>query len=446
MASFQKTTVHSLYLGEGVDIGDFNRDGSSDIVNGPYWFQGPDYKTRHLYAPVAPTGRDVSLGWEVGPANAPWGNHVADFNGDGWDDIMIFERLESTVWWYENPKGGTGMWKRQAGRSAIGHESRHIGDIQGDARPEFIGASKDSLGWFEPDWASPASAWKFHGMGKGEFEFGHGLGMGDVNGDGRMDALCANGWFEQPVSAATRPWPFHAQSFKSETPAPRVSPALNGGSHMYAYDVDGDGLNDVVTALNAHGWGLAWFKQVKGQDGRITFVRNMIMGDSTEKAKYGVAFSQLHSVRLADVDGDGLKDIVTGKTWWAHPPEWGDPDGTGTPVLYLFKLTRENGTARFQPQFLDDKSGVGRHILVKDINGDGRQDIITGNKSGLYVFTQVPASNLMFRPAVPANLGAGRAVLRLGRGPAFGALSILAGDDRFDGHALIDPAGRLLPP
>lgn len=394
--SFKKLTAHALYMGEGVDAADFDKDGVLDIVNGPYWFKGPDFTRKFLYAPVAPTGRDVSLGWELGPANAPWGNHAHDFNGDGWADIVLLERPEATVYWYENPKGSAGVWKRHVARSAIGHESRHITDRDGDGFPEFLGAAGSGLALFEPDRANPTAAWKNIPIGNGSFEFGHGLGLGDVDGDGRQDALCATGWYAQPASP-TGTWTFNAYDFKSSTPAPRVTQALNGGSHMHAYDVDGDGLNDVVTGLNAHGYGLAWFKQVRSGSA-ITFTRQMIMGEESEKAKYGAAFSQLHSVRLDDIDGDGLKDIVTGKTFWAHPPEWGDPGASGESVLYAFKLIRENGSARFQPLLLDSKSGVGRHILVRDMDGDGKPDIVSGNKSGLYVFTQVPSTRLTFSP------------------------------------------------
>ena len=40
-----------------------------------------------------------------------------------------------------------------------------------------------------------------------------------------------------------------------------------GGAEMAVYDVNGDGLNDVVTSLQAHGWGLSWFEQKKAADG-----------------------------------------------------------------------------------------------------------------------------------------------------------------------------------
>jgi len=47
--TFKKTRVHDKYLCEGVAYGDFDKDGKIDIVSGPYWYSGPDYKVRHEY-------------------------------------------------------------------------------------------------------------------------------------------------------------------------------------------------------------------------------------------------------------------------------------------------------------------------------------------------------------------------------------------------------------
>jgi hypothetical protein len=153
---------------------------------------------------------------------------------------------------------------------------------------------------------------------------------------------------------------------------------------MYAYDVDGDGDNDVVTSLKAHGYGLAWFEQIREADG-IGFVRHIIMNERPAENRYGIAFSQLHALELVDMDGDGVQDIVTGKRHWAHGAR-GDPEPNAPAVIYWFRVVRgENGAVDFVPYLIDDDSGVGVQVVARDANGDGLADVVTSNKKGTAV-------------------------------------------------------------
>jgi hypothetical protein len=86
-----------------------------------------------------------------------------------------------------------------------------------------------------------------------------------------------------------------------------------------------------------------------------------------------------------DMDGDGLKDIVTGKRFWAHGAH-GDADPTGAAVVYWFKLTRNtDGSVDWLPYPIDTDSGVGTQVVAADVNGDGLPDVIVGNKNGTFV-------------------------------------------------------------
>ena len=87
------------------------------------------------------------------------------------------------------------------------------------------------------------------------------------------------------------------------------------------------------------------------------------------------------------MNGDGIKDLVTGKRHLAHMGR--DPGGKDPAMLYWFELSRpEKGKVEFKMHVIDDGSGVGTQFEVVDINGDNRPDIVTSNKSGVHVFIQ----------------------------------------------------------
>jgi len=151
---------------------------------------------------------------------------------------------------------------------------------------------------------------------------------------------------------------------------------------MYAYDVDGDGDNDVITSLAAHDFGLAWHEQVR-DGGTIAFRQHLIMGDQPAQNRYGLVFSELHSVNLADIDGDGLKDIVTGKTYWSHHTQ--SPLWDAGAVVYWFRLVRGKDGVDWVPYQADGDSGIGRQVIVADINKDGLPDLAAGGMKGAHV-------------------------------------------------------------
>ncbi len=390
--TFQKIKLTDKFWAEGANYGDFNHDGQNDVVAGPYWYEGPDFKQRHEYSPATETfllkhgdGTEEKVpGFEgaLGHNNAYSDNFFAftyDFNADGWDDILIYGFPGKDASWYENParKDLTSdqHWIRHQVFGVVDNESPTWGDLTGDGKPEICSCSGGYLGYASPDWSNPAKPWTFHPISpKGNYQrFTHGYGYGDVNGDGRKDVLEAGGWWEQPASLAGDPiWKKHPYNFGS------------GGAQMYVYDVNGDGWNDIITSLAAHQYGLAWFEQTRDKD-EISFRQHLVVGEKPDQNAYGLVISQMHALDLIDMDGDGLKDIVTGKRFWAHGSH-GDADPSAPAVLYWFKLVRHGSEANFVPYLIDDDSGVGTQVVAGKINGDPWPDVVLANKKGAFVF------------------------------------------------------------
>ena len=389
---FQKVQLSNHFWSEGAAVGDFNRDGELDVASGPYWWEGPEFAQRHTYYPDhrsftlkhSDGSQSIIPGFPgaLGKQNAYSDNFLAfgyDFNQDGWDDILVlgFPGQEST--WYENPRQPNRHWKAHVALAVTDNESPHFTDLTGDGKPEIVCNSGGYFGYAEPDPREPTKPWPFHPVTpKGNWQrFTHGMGVGDVNGDGRNDILEKNGWWEQPESLAGDPvWPFHTVTF---------SPG--GGAQMYAYDVDGDGDNDVITSIAAHGYGLAWYEHKRVGD-QSEFVPHVFVNKEANENRYGVHFSQLHAIDLADINQDGLLDIITGKRFWAHGPS-GDAEPNAAAVIYWFELRRSAaGEVDYIPHLIDDNSGVGTQVMARDLNGDEFPEVVIGNKKGTFVHWQ----------------------------------------------------------
>ena len=159
---------------------------------------------------------------------------------------------------------------------------------------------------------------------------------------------------------------------------------------MAVYDVDGDGLADVITSWHCHLYGLVWYQQQRSSSGEITWKQHIILPPNPDLKSDALRISQMHAIDLADIKGNGLKDIITGKRYWAHGPE-GDKEASAPAVLYWFELHRDKAAGvQFIPHKIDDNSGVGTQVIAKDLNGDGVPDIIVGNKKGVFLFLSQP--------------------------------------------------------
>ncbi|MGE0757120.1 MAG: PVC-type heme-binding CxxCH protein [Pirellulaceae bacterium] len=365
---FDRQQLTDVYYSEGANVGDLNRDGKIDIVHGPYWFAGPDYQAkREIYpAKAQPRERyaDNFFSW------------VYDFTGDGWNDVFVVGFPGTPAYVYENPtdRGFDQAWPKHQVFDQVSNESPHFVNLVGDERPELVCTHNGYWGYATIDWQRPLAPWTFHNVSRptAPKPFGHGLGVGDIDGDQRMDILMKDGWYQQPASLEGDPeWRFFPAPF-----------ARAGGAEMYAYDVDGDGDNDVITSLQAHEFGLAWYEQLQDGEQRV-FRPHVIMGSKVDENRYGVLFSELHSVNMADIDGDGLKDIVTGKTYWSHHTQ--SPMWDAGAVVYWFRLVRGPEGVDWVPYEADSEAGIGRQLIVADVNGDKLPDLVAGGMKGCHV-------------------------------------------------------------
>jgi FG-GAP-like repeat len=373
--SWKKTVVEGRFRSEGAAIGDVNKDGKLDVLVGDSWYEAPTW-----------TKRDIRTPGDFGDGLHSYSKCMAcwtdDVNGDGWIDQVVVGFPGAPAFWYENPKGKESLWPEHEVWHSACNETPLYADLFGDGHRVLVMGwqpkgkeNEGQMAWFTPA-SDPGQPWEMHAVSEpstpgnvipGTFKFAHGLGVGDLNGDGRQDVICTGGWWEQPQSgrASSAPWAFH--------------PAKLGDAvaDMIPYDVNHDGKTDVI-ASSAHQFGIWWFEQGEVKDASPVFTKHDLFPDLV---------SETHALIAADINGDGLKDLVTGKRFWSHGKN--EPGSDKPARLYWFEARRgSDGKVGFTPRQIDDNSGMGTQFVVADLNGDGLLDIVSANKKGVFVIEQ----------------------------------------------------------
>ena len=364
---FEKHVLDTVFRSEGVAVADFTGNGLNDIAVGSVLYAAPDW----AMIAIAEEPRE----FDPNAYSDVFFCFAHDVNGNGRPDLITNDIPGGATWWWENPGEMGTPWKRHLVVEVLNNESPIWVDLFGDGRPGIVGGvSPDPENPNSPDRRmayvrpgdDPYAPWDVQTFSVAEApgtdRYAHGLGVGDLNGNGRLDVVVRAGWWEQPEDPNVPEWPFH--------PADLGEPCV----HMVIADFSGDGRADILTT-SAHDYGVWWHRRVND-----TWV--------TEEIDRSV--SQTHAVILHDFTGNGLPDAVTGKRYLAHPPGV-DPGDDEPSKLLLYALERTDEGPRWTRHVIDDDSGVGTQFELADVNDNGLMDIVVANKKGVFFFEQLPA-------------------------------------------------------
>ncbi|GAC1427015.1 MAG: FG-GAP-like repeat-containing protein [Acidobacteriaceae bacterium] len=352
---------------EGISQLDMNGDGFVDLVSGAYWYENPgaaggDWK-QHQFRTVEMHNEFVS----------DCGEWIVDVDHDGLPDLVTTGWITNGLWWFKNPGPAAvaagAMWQREKITDSYDTEGGAFADINGDGKPDLVLAHYNKSGVLWVDFAGPKP--RVHHLGD-TTQDGHGTGIADIDGDGKADILTPFGWF-QNVDANNDKWNWHGDWQLGDA-----------GFPILGYDVNHDGKMDLIYG-QGHGYGLFWLEQTGSGENR-KWVQHTI----------DASFSQSHALLLADIDGDGEPELITGKRYRGHSGN--DPGSYDPVVLYAYKMVNDapggssHGTAKAasNPRFVrytlsfNGTASAGTQFVFGDFDHDGDIDLASAGKLGVH--------------------------------------------------------------
>jgi len=350
---FEKVKISEAVF-EAASAFDVDKDGAIDIISGENWFAGPDFSQQYKMCDVHPAGeyRD------------DFSDYPMDVDGDGYTDIITGAWWGQTLRWRQNPKGKKVQWETHDIDKTGSIETTRFWDVDGDGFVEAVPNAGGNIFVY-------SLVRDENGNGTGVFEkheilqggVGHGLGFGDINGDGFGDFIIPDGWLEAPQDTYKGKWILHKEFNLGVASVPII-----------VHDVNGDGLADIIEG-QGHGYGLNCWQQKKDKDGGRVWLKRQIEPNR----------SQFHDMMLADLDNDGDMELITGKRYRAH---CGNDPGAEDPVGIYYYQIEDNKFKRITLDYgpPSKASGVGIYLWVADVTGNGYKDIIAPGKEGLYLF------------------------------------------------------------
>lgn len=320
--NFTRVVVDKANAGDCKAIADLNDDGKPDLIVGGstlVWYRNPDWR-KFL---IATATKEFTTDCQA-----------QDMNGDGRPDIVTGDGKDAdNVVWFENIAGDKEWARHVIGSHGNWVHDLEVADFDGDGKPDVLTHGHGTHLWYQD---SPGS-WVDRILSSGD-KTKEGIGIGDVDRDGRIDFVQGGWWFENPGSRAGTWTPYQFAS------------GYDGGSYTAIVgDLNGDGYPDIAVSEQHKRHEFAWY-MAPSDPRQSNWAKNVLASDIGA-----------HKLNLVDMNGDGRTDLVV---------------GLELAELRLY-LNNDGILPTFSEQTINTTGCHNTHVA--DVNGDGSADILCAN-------------------------------------------------------------------